>query len=224
MFLGFDQNDQKRAYSYNLSDVKDLGDFSDFKLIKTFKIDNNPMVHEYNESLPINSECGLSDLKSLVTKTNKSDFDQLINQRKESFQNDADEIFDPEEKIFEPSSINDQDLITSDLQKLIQIADQVENPNKAFLLKKIVFEENPDLLSNSDKQSIYEILRERLLTNGFTYFTNISEAEADQQQMRKTRLTQENKHVFESYNEYLKQLNDYFSSPTFAHQSKFQLN
>ena len=136
----------------------------------------------------------------------------------------ADEIFDPEEKIFEPSNINDQDLITSDLQKLIQIADQVENPNKAFLLKKIVFEENPDLLSKSDKQSIYEILRERLLTNGFTYFTNIAEAEADQQQMRKTRLTQENKHVFESYNEYLKQLNDYFSNPTFAHQSKFQLN
>ena len=143
------------------------------------------MVHEYNESLPINSECGLSDLKGLITKTNKSDFDQLINNRKESFQNDADEIFDPEEKIFEPSSINDQDLITSDLQKLIQIADQVENPNKAFLLKKIVFEENPDLLSNSDKQSIYEILRERLLTNGFTYFTNIAEADADQQQMRK---------------------------------------
>ena len=100
----------------------------------------------------------------------------------------------------------------------------MENPNKAFLLKKIVFEENPDLLSNSDKQSIYEILRERLLTNGFTYFTNIAEADADQQQMRKTRLSQENKHVFESYNEYLKQLNDYFSNPTFAHQSKFQLN
>ena len=42
-------------------------------------------------------------IEDLVTKTNKSDFDQLINNRKESFQNDADEIFDPEEKIFEPS-------------------------------------------------------------------------------------------------------------------------
>ena len=224
LFLGFDQNDQKRAYAYNLSDVKDVEDFSDFKMIKTFKIDNNPMVHEYNEGLPINSKCGLSDLNSLVTNTNKSDFDQLINTRKDSFQNDVDEIFNPEEKIFEPSSINDQDLITSDLQKLIQIADQVENPNKAFLLKKIVFEENPELLSNSDKQSIYEILRERLLTIGFTYFTNIAEAEADQLQARKTRLNQENKNVFESYNEYLKQLNDYFSNPTFTHQCKFQLD
>ena len=92
------------------------------------------------------------------------------------------------------------------------------------MLKKIVFEENPELLSKSDKQIIYEILRERLLTNGFTYFTNIAEAETDQQQMRKTRLTQENKHVFESYNEYLKKINDYFSNPTFAHQCKFQLN
>ena len=223
LFLGFDQNDPKRAYAYNLSDTKDLESFSDFKLIKTFKIDNNPMIHEYNENLPINSKCGLSDLKSLVTKTNKSDFDQLINQRKESFQDDLDEIFDPEEKIFEPTNINDQDLISADLEKLIQIADKVENPNKAFLLKKIVFEENPDLLSNSDKQSIYEILRERLLTNGFTYFTNIAEADADQQQMRKTRLNQENKHVFESYNEYLKQLNDYFSNPKCAHKYKFTL-
>tara|TARA_B100001059_G_scaffold212431_1_gene227461 strand:+ start:76 stop:1503 length:1428 start_codon:yes stop_codon:yes gene_type:complete len=223
LFLGFDKNDQKRAYAYNLSDVKDLEGFSDFKMIKTFKIDNNPMLQEYKEDLPINFKCGLKDLNDLVNKTIKSDFDQLINERKESFQDDLDEIFDPEEKIFEPSSINDQDLISSDLTKLIQIADQVENPNKAFLLKKIVFEENPDLLSNSDKQSIYEILRERLLTNGFTYFTNIAEADADQQQMRKTRLSQENKHVFESYNEYLKQLNDYFSNLTFTHKSKFIL-
>ena len=224
LFLGFDQNDQKRAYAYNLSDVKDLEGFSDFKMIKTFKIDNNPMIHEYKEDLPINSKCGLSDLNSLITKTNKSDFDQLINSRKESFQNDADEIFDPEEKIFEQTNINDQELISADLQKLIQIADQVENPNKAFLLKKIVFEENPELLSNSDKQSIYEILRERLLTSGFTYFTNIAEAEADQLQARKTRLKQENKNIFESYNEYLKQINDYFSNPTFTHQCKFQLD
>lgn len=223
LFLGFDKNDQKRAYAYNLSDVKDLEGFSDFKMIKTFKIDNNPMLQEYKEDLPINFKCGLKDLNDLVNKTIKSDFDQLINERKESFQDDLDEIFDPEEKIFEPSSINDQDLISSDLTKLIQIADQVENPNKAFLLKKIVFEENPDLLSNSDKQSIYEILRDRLLTNGFTYFTNIAEADADQQQMRKTRLSQENKHIFESYNEYLKQLNDYFSNLTFTHKSKFIL-
>ena len=224
LFLGFDQNDQKRAYAYNLSDVKDLEGFSDFKMIKTFKIDNNPMIHEYKEDLPINSKCGLSDLNSLITKTNKSDFDQLINNRKESFQNDADEIFDPEEKIFEQTNINDHELISADLQKLIQIADQVENPNKAFLLKKIVFEENPELLSNSDKQSIYEILRERLLTRGLTYFTNIAEAEADQLQARKTRLKQENKYIFESYNEYLKQINDYFSNPTFTHQCKFQLD
>ena len=81
LFLGFDQNDQKRAYAYNLSDVKDLEGFSDFKMIKTFKIDNNPMIHEYKEDLPINSKCGLSDLNSLITKTNKSDFDQLINNR-----------------------------------------------------------------------------------------------------------------------------------------------
>ena len=182
------------------------------------------MIHEYKEDLPINSKCGLSDLNSLITKTNKSDFDQLINSRKESFQNDADEIFDPEEQIFEQTNINDQELISADLQKLIQIADQVENPNKAFLLKKIVFEENPELLSNSDKQSIYEILRERLLTSGFTYFTNIAEAEADQLQARKTRLKQENKNIFESYNEYLKQINDYFSNPTFTHQCKFQLD
>ena len=53
---------------------------------------------------------------------------------------------------------------------------------------------------------------------------NIAEAEADQLQARKTRLKQENKNIFESYNEYLKQINDYFSNPTFTHQCKFQLD
>jgi len=224
LFLGFDQNDQKRVYAYNLSDVKSLDDLNDFKMIKTFKVDNNPMIQEFNEGLPINFKCEIKDLKELSNKPSSSvDFDLLINQRKESFQNDPDEIFDPEEKIFEPTSINDQELINADLQKLAQIAEGVENPNNAFLLKKIVFEENPELLSTSDQKSIYEILRERLLTNGFTYFTNIAEAEADQHQMRKTRLTQENKNVFESYNEYLKQLSDYFSDQTFKHKSKFIL-
>jgi len=225
LFLGFDQNDQKRAYAYNLSDVKTADDLNDFKLIKTFKVDQNPMIQELNKDLPINSNCEMKDLNELVKTTNSSiDFDLLINQRKESFQNDPDEIFDPEEKIFEPTSINDQELINADLQKLVQIAEESENPNNAFLLKKIVFEENPELLSTSDQQSIYEILRERLLTNGFTYFTNIAEAEVDQHQMKKTKLNQENKHIFESYIEYLKQLNDYFSNPTFTHQYKFQLD
>jgi len=224
LFLGFDQIDQKRAYAYNLSNVKTADDLNDFKMIKTFKVDQNPMIQELNEDLPINSKCEVKELNELTKTSSPSvDFDLLINQRKESFQNDPDEIFDPEEKIFEPTSINDQELINADLQKLAQIAEGVENPNNAFLLKKIVFEENPELLSTSDQQSIYEILRERLLTNGFTYFTNIAEAEADQHQMRKTRLTQENKNVFESYNEYLKQLSDYFSDQTFKHKSKFIL-
>lgn len=224
LFLGLDQNDQKRAYAYNLSNVKTADDLNDFKMIKTFKVDQNPMIQELNEDLPINSKCEVKELNELTKTSSPSvDFDLLINQRKESFQNDPDEIFDPEEKIFEPTSINDQELINADLQKLAQIAEGVENPNNAFLLKKIVFEENPELLSTSDQQSIYEILRERLLTNGFTYFTNIAEAEADQLQMRKTRLTQENKNVFESYNEYLKQLSDYFSDQTFKHKSKFIL-
>ena len=224
LFLGLDQNDQKRAYAYNLSNVKTADDLNDFKMIKTFKVDQNPMIQELNEDLPINSKCEVKELNELTKKSSSSvDFDLLINQRKESFQNDPDEIFDPEEKIFEPTSINDQDLINADLQKLAQIAEGVENPNNAFLLKKIVFEENPKLLSTSDQQSIYEILRERLLTNGFTYFTNIAEAEADQLQMRKTILTQENKNVFESYDEYLKQLSDYFSDQTFKHKSKFIL-
>jgi hypothetical protein len=224
LFLGFDQNDQKRVYAYNLSNVKTADDLNDFKMIKTFKVDQNPMIQELNEDLPINSKCEMKDLHELAkTSSPAVDFDLLINQRKESFQNDSDEIFDPEEKIFDSTSINDQELINADLQKLSQIAEEVENPNNAFLLKKIVFEENPELLSTSDQQSIYEILRDRLLTNGFTYFTNIAEAEVDQNQVKKVRLNEDNKHVFESYNEYLKQLSDYFSNPTFTHKYKFTL-
>lgn len=225
LFLGFDQNDQKRAYAYNLSNVKTVDDLNDFKMIKTFKVDQNPMIQEPNEELPINSKCEMKDLNKLENKSSQSvDFELLINQRKESFQNDSDEIFDPEEKIFEPTSIIDQDLINADLQKLLQIAEKVENPNNAFLLKKIVFEENPELLSRTDKQSIYTILRERLLDNGFTYFTNISEAQAHYDQLKKTKINQENQNIFASYSNYLKQLQNYFSEPNFIHKSKFQLN
>ena len=114
--------------------------------------------------------------------------------------------------------------MTADLQKLIQIAENTKNPNNSFLLKKIVFEENPELLSKSDKQSIYTILRERLLDNGFTYFTNIAEAQMHYDQLKKSKINQENQHIFHSYGDYLKQLYNYFSNPNFIHKSKFQLN
>ncbi len=224
LFLGFDHNNPKRVYAYNLSNVTDLKSFSESKMIKTFKIDNNPMIQEYKDNLPINSKYKLNELTNLVSKINRSDFLVLIDQRNKNFQNNLDEIIDPEEKIYEPTIIYENELMTADLQKLIQIAKNTENPNNAFLLKKIVFEENPELLSKTDKQSIYTILRERLLHNGFTYFTNISEAQTHYDQLKKTKINQENQHIFDTYSDYLKQLYNYFSHPNFIHKSKFQLN
>jgi len=224
LFLGFDQDNPKRAYAYNLSNVTDLKSFSESKMIKIFKIDNNPMIQEYQDDLPINSKFRLNELNKLLTKINRSNFLELIDQRNKSFQNSSDEIIDPEEKIFETTSIHETELMTADLQKLIQIAENTDNPNNSFLLKKIVFEENPDLLSRADKQSIYTILRERVLDNGFTYFINISEAQAHFNHLKKTKINHENQHIFESYSDYLKQLYDYFSEPNFIHKSKFQLN
>jgi hypothetical protein len=224
LFLGFDHNNPKRVYAYNLSNVTDLKSFSESKMIKTFKIDNNPMIQEYKDNLPINSKYKLNELNNLVSKINRSDFLVLIDQRNKNFQNNLDEIIDPEEKIYEPTIIYENELMTADLQKLIQIAKNAENPNNAFLLKKIVFEENPELLSKTDKQSIYTILRGRLLHNGFTYFTNISEAQTHYDQLKKTKINQENQHIFDTYSDYLKQLYNYFSHPNFIHKSKFQLN
>ena len=224
LFLGFDQNNSKRAYAYNLSNVTDIKSLSKSKMIKTFKIDNNPMIQEYKDDLPISSKFRIDKLNELVTKINRSDFLELISQRNKIFINDTDENIDPEEKIYEPTSIHDNELMIADLQKLIQIAENTENPNNSFLLKKIVFEENPELLSRADKQNIYTILRERVLDNGFTYFTNISEAQAHFDHLKKTKINKENQHIFESYSHYLKQLRNYFSEPNFIHKSKFQLN
>ena len=224
LFLGFDHNNPKRAYAYNLSNVTDLKSFSEPKMIKTFKIDNNPMIQEYKDDLPINSKYELNELNNLVTKINRSDFLELIDKRNKNFKNSSDEIIEPEERIFEQTSIYDNELMTADLQKLIQIAENTDNPNSSFLLKKIVFEENPELLSRPDKQSIYTILRERLLDNGFTHFTNISEAQMHYDQFKKTKINQENQHIFDSYSDYLKQLYNYFSHSNFIHKSKFQLN
>jgi hypothetical protein len=224
LFLGFDHNNPKKAYAYNLSNVTNLKSFSKLTMIKTIRIDNNPMIQEYQDDLPINSKYGINELNDLVTKINRSDFLELIDQRNKNFQNDLDEVLDPEEKIFEPTSIYENELMTADLQKLIQIAKNTENSSNAFLLKKIVFEENPELLSRTDRQSIYNILRERLLHNGFTYFTNIAEAQTHYDQLKKTKINQENQHIFDSYSDYLKQLYDYFSDSNFIHKSKFQLN
>ena len=84
-------------------------------------------------------------------------------------------------------------------------------------------DENPNLLNKTDRQAIYEIIRERLLTEGFTYFTNLREAKENFIFEKRHRLNENNKAIFESYEHYLKKLCSYFNSPNISALDRFNL-
>ena len=69
--------------------------------------------------------------------------DKLIYEKRSSFDSEIVEILDPEEKLFENKNLNQTDLYNANLEKLSLIASETKNPNSTFLLKKIIFDENP---------------------------------------------------------------------------------
>ena len=225
LFLGMDANDTKRAYGYDLSLVSNIDEINDIQQIKTFKIDNSPMIVKFDKSLEIQSNIPINELDLFSAKAKTIvDMKKLIDQKRNSFGNDIEEILDPEEKLFENNNISQTELYDANLEKLIFIANNTKNPNSAFLLKKIIFDEDPSILINSDRQAIYEILRERLLTEGFTYFTNIREAKENLFFEKKQRLNDNNKAIFDSYEYYIEKLGKYFESPSMNTSDKFVLN
>ena len=225
LFLGMDANDTKRAYGYDLSLVSNTDEINDIQQIKTFKIDNSPMIVKFDKSLEIQSNIPINELDLFSAKAKTIvDMKKLIDQKRNSFGNDIEEILDPEEKLFENNNISQTELYDANLEKLIFIANNTKNPNSAFLLKKIIFDEDPSILINSDRQAIYEILRERLLTGGFTYFTNIREAKENLFFEKKQRLNENNKAIFDSYEYYIEKLGKYFESPSMNTSNKFVLN
>ena len=219
-----DGNDPKRAYGYDLSLVSNIDEINDIQQIKTFKIDNSPMIVKFDKKLDIQSFLPTNEIELLCSKAKtKIDMDKLIHEKRSSFESEIVEIQDPEEKLFENKNLPQTDLFNANLEKLILIANETKNPNSTFLLKKIVFDENPALLNKSDRQEIYEIVRERLLTEGFTYFTNLKEAKDNLVFEKKQRSNESNDDIFKSYEYYLEHLTEYFESPTINNSNKFNL-
>lgn len=224
LFLGMDANDPKRAYGYDLSSVSNFEEIKDIQQIKTFKIDNSPMIVKFDKKLDIQSHIPINEIELLCSKAKtKIDMDKLIYEKRSSFDSEIVEILDPEEKLFENKNLHQTDLYNANLEKLSLIASETKNPNSTFLLKKIIFDENPALLNKSDRQEIYEIVRERLLTEGFTYFTNLKEAKDNLVFEKKQRLNESNEDIFQSYEYYLEHLTEYFESPTINNANKFNL-
>ncbi len=224
LFLGIDENDPKRAYSYDLSSVSNIDQINDIDKIKTFKIDNSPMIVSFDKNFELQSSIPSNELEFLSFKARSEiDLNKLIDQKRSSFSSDDVDVIDPEEKLFENINIPQNDLQNANLEKLILIANSTKNPNRAFLLKKIVFDENPNLLNKTDRQAIYEIIRERLLTEGFTYFTNLREAKENFIFEKRHRLNENNKAIFESYEHYLKKLSSYFNPPNISALDRFNL-
>ena len=212
------------CFRYDFSSVSNFEEIKDIQQIKTFKIDNSPMIVKFDKKLDIQSHIPINEIELLCSKAKtKIDMDKLIYEKRSSFDSEIVEILDPEEKLFENKNLPQTDLYNANLEKLSLIASETKNPNSTFLLKKIIFDENPALLNKSDRQEIYEIVRERLLTEGFTYFTNLKEAKDNLVFEKKQRLNESNEDIFQSYEYYLEHLTEYFESPTINNANKFNL-
>ena len=98
-----------------------------------------------------------------------------------------------------------------------QIASEIRDPRANFILKRLIFDESPEVLSEGDFRAMHKELSERLLLNQERPYTTIPEAMS----LVDTELSmleddggegkEDNKRILNEYNQYLNFLEKYFS-------------
>ena len=98
-----------------------------------------------------------------------------------------------------------------------QVACAIKDPRANFILKRLIFDENPEVLSDEDFKGIHKELSERLLLNQERPYTTIPEAMGliDTELVKIEEEGEENKEedikILNDYNKYLDFLERYFS-------------
>ncbi len=156
--------------------------------------------------------------KSLAMKFKSMEIDRQLEKEEMASQ---DNIF-PESKANLFSSFGQSDKIKSfhdatSWKDKYQIACEIRDPRANFILKRLIFDESPEVLSDDDFRAMHKELSERLLLNQERPFTTIPEAmtlvdtELSKLEDDDREGKEENKRILNEYNQYLSFLEKYFS-------------
>ena len=103
--------------------------------------------------------------------------------------------------------------IKSSVKEKYKIALTVKDPGASFILKRLIFDECPEILLENDFKAIHSELHERLVVNQERPFTTIPEAMKEIDDWKsKEDITDKQLQMLNEYDIYLKFMEQYFSS------------
>ena len=152
--------------------------------------------------------------KSLADKFKMYEIDRQIDKEENASQ---DNIF-PESKAniffnFKEQSIFQNFHLETDWKEKYKIALTVKDPNANFILKRLIFDECPEILLDEDFKMMHSELHDRLVVNQERPFTTIPEAMKEIDDWKsKDETTDDQLQMLNEYDVYLKFMEQYFSS------------
>ena len=152
--------------------------------------------------------------KSLADKFKMYEIDRQIDKEENASQ---DNIF-PESKAniffnFKEQNIFQNFHLETDWKEKYKIALTVKDPNANFILKRLIFDECPEILLDEDFKMIHSELHDRLVVNQERPFTTIPEAMKEIDDWKsKEETTDDQLKMLNEYDVYLKFMEQYFSS------------
>ena len=152
--------------------------------------------------------------KSLAEKFRMYELDRQLEKEENLSQ---DNIF-PESKAniyfsFKEQSIFQKFHLVNDWKEKYKIALTVKDPNANFILKRLIFDECPEILLDDDFRLVHKELHDRLVINQERPFTTIPEAMKEVDDWKsKDEVTDKEINMLEEYDTYLKYMEKYFSS------------
>lgn len=182
-------------------------------------LDNRNAINykPYNE---IGSEV-LNERKKLIYK-NKSLADKFrmyeIDRQLEKEENASQDNIFPESKAniffnFKEQTIFQNFHIESNWKEKYKIALTVKDPNASFILKRLIFDECPEILLDNDFKEIHKEMHERLVINQERPFTTIPEAMKEIDDWKsKEDINDRHTKMLDEYDIYLKFMENYFST------------
>ncbi len=180
---------------------------------------DNSNAKNYKPYDEIGSEI-LNERKKMIYK-NKSLADKFkiyeIDRQLEKEENASQDNIFPESKAniffnFREQSIFQNFHIENDWNKKYEIALTVKDPNASFILKRLIFDECPEILLDNDFKAVHSELHERLVINQERPFTTIPEAMKEVDDWKsKEDITGKQIEMLNEYDTYLKFMENYFS-------------
>ncbi|MDC0226542.1 exonuclease domain-containing protein [Alphaproteobacteria bacterium] len=182
-------------------------------------LDNSNAIN-YKPYSEIGSEV-LNERKKLIFK-NKSLADKFkmyeIDRQLEKEENASQDNIFPESKAnvffdFKEQSLFKNFHVESDWKEKYKIALTVKDPNASFILKRLIFDECPEILLENDFKIIHNELHDRLVVNQERPFTTIPEAMKEIDDWKsKEGTTDQQIDILNEYDIYLRFMENYFSS------------